>query len=143
MTMKLHHFTGASLCPVGARLVNGAGGLFARGRMVCHCWLVESRDGLILVDTGIGTADLEDLNGRMGRWFTWMMGPDCSREVTALGCIEALGFDPADVRHVIGLEAPRRRRLLLPWRDGIPTPMHHGVIAVPGGGGRRRCQPPS
>ena len=32
--------------------------------MVCHCLLVESQDGLVLVDTGLG---LQDVQGRARR----------------------------------------------------------------------------
>ncbi|MCC6336620.1 MAG: hypothetical protein IT380_21855 [Myxococcales bacterium] len=56
--MKIHHLSAATKCPTSAKLVNGSGGLFDAGKLVCHCWLVEANDGLILVDTGIGTQDL-------------------------------------------------------------------------------------
>jgi hypothetical protein len=49
-----HHLNTGTMCPIGRRLVNGTGGLFQRARMVCHCLLIETGDGLALVDTGIG-----------------------------------------------------------------------------------------
>src|SRR5262245_48255579 len=99
--MIVHHISAATLCPASARLVNGTGGLLSPGRMVCHCWLVESDDGLILVDTGIGQADLSDVAGRLGRWFQWAVRPDTDPGTTALGQIARLGFDPRDVRHIV------------------------------------------
>lgn len=43
------------MCPVGGRLVDG----FSRGltaKLVCHCLLVETEQGLVLVDTGFPRA---------------------------------------------------------------------------------------
>lgn len=99
--MKIHHLNAATLCPLSARLVNGKGGLFAPARMVCHCWLVESDDGLILVDTGLGTEDIADVRGRLGGGFTRVVRPETSPDSTALAQVVKLGFDPADVRHII------------------------------------------
>jgi glyoxylase-like metal-dependent hydrolase (beta-lactamase superfamily II) len=99
--MKVHHISAATLCPLSARLVNGAGGWLSRGQMVCHCWLVESDDGLILVDTGIGSADLRDVSGRLGAWFERVVRPDTSPETTAIAQVRRLGFDPRDVRHIV------------------------------------------
>jgi glyoxylase-like metal-dependent hydrolase (beta-lactamase superfamily II) len=89
------------MCPPFARLVNGTGPLFARGRMVCHCLLVESGDGLVLVDTGLGTADVSDPRRRLGAGFAAMMGAPFSRDETALAQVERLGFRRDDVRHVL------------------------------------------
>ena len=43
----------STLCPLARRLVNGAGSIFERGRMVCHCLLVESADGLVLTNAHV------------------------------------------------------------------------------------------
>ena len=40
--------------------MNGTGSIFQRARMVCHCLLAETDDGLALVDTGIGLDDIAD-----------------------------------------------------------------------------------
>jgi glyoxylase-like metal-dependent hydrolase (beta-lactamase superfamily II) len=63
--------------------------------------LVESKDGLILVDTGVGTDDLKDVNGRMGFWFNALVRPAKDPAGTALEQVKKLGFDPKDVRHII------------------------------------------
>lgn len=99
--LKVHHLSAGTLCPLSARLVNGSGGLFSPARMVCHCWLIESNDGLILVDTGVGARDLEDVGGRLGGMFKHVVRPDTAPETTAIARVRALGFDPADVRHII------------------------------------------
>jgi hypothetical protein len=56
--MRIHHLNTGTMCPIGRRFVNGTGSIFQRARMVCHCLLVETNDGLALVDTGIGLDDI-------------------------------------------------------------------------------------
>lgn len=98
--MKVHHLNCATMCPPSARLVNGEGSLFARGRMVCHCLLIETDAGLVLVDTALGTGDVENPN-RLGRPFVGFVHPVLRREETALAQVEALGFKREDVRHIL------------------------------------------
>ena len=56
--MHVHHLNAGTMCPMSARLVNGQGGLFKRARLVCHVLLLETEDGLVLVDTGLGLGDI-------------------------------------------------------------------------------------
>ena len=99
--MKVHHVDCGTMCPVSARLVNGRGGWFEPAIMVCHCLIVETGDGLILVDTGLGTADIEDPRGRLGGAFKVATRPKLLREQTALAHVERLGFRRQDVRHIV------------------------------------------
>lgn len=70
--------------------------------MVCHCLLVETaRDGLVLVDTGLGTGDLADRGRRLGRLFVGLVGPRLDPAEPAIAQVRALGFRPEDVRHVV------------------------------------------
>ena len=56
--MQVHHINCGTFCPVGGALMDGRSrGL--RGRLVCHCLLLETNDGLILVDTGLGLRDMQ------------------------------------------------------------------------------------
>ena len=69
--------------------------------MCCHVLLVETpSSGLVLVDTGIGTADIE-IPARLGRSFRFMMNPKFRREDCAVEQVRRLGHDPRDVRHLI------------------------------------------
>jgi glyoxylase-like metal-dependent hydrolase (beta-lactamase superfamily II) len=99
--MRVHHINCGTMCPFGQRLVNGEGSLFARATMVCHCLVVETNDGLALVDTGLGTADLADPNARLGRGFVRIAAPRLDPNETALAHVERLGFRRDDVRHVL------------------------------------------
>jgi glyoxylase-like metal-dependent hydrolase (beta-lactamase superfamily II) len=99
--MKIHHFDAGTMCPLSARLINGHGGWLSPAKMVCHCLLVETSDGLVLVDTGLGTGDLQDPKGRLGGMFVAVTRPVLRREQTALAQVERLGFRRQDVRHVV------------------------------------------
>lgn len=83
------------MCPIGSGWLTGARG------MCCHCLLIESDDGLVLVDTGLGTADLAEPGRRLGRVFTAGMGLDRDPAQTARAQVERLGFKVEDVRHLI------------------------------------------
>lgn len=99
--MRVHHLNCGTLCPIGGRLVSGTGGLFERARMVCHCLLIESDDGLVLVDTGLGLGDLERRGARLGSPFVTVTAPRLDPEETAARQVERLGWKRSDVRHII------------------------------------------
>jgi glyoxylase-like metal-dependent hydrolase (beta-lactamase superfamily II) len=69
--------------------------------VVCHCLLLEDAAGLALVDTGIGLADVRDPVGRLGRPLVDGAGFQFNEADTAVRRIEAAGFSPGDVRHVV------------------------------------------
>ncbi|GAA2266165.1 MBL fold metallo-hydrolase [Kitasatospora cystarginea] len=87
------------MCPFGGRFLLGTGGPLT-GRMVTHCLLVESADGLVLVDTGFGTEDVAD-PARLGRRFRLVSRPRLTLARTALHQIRTLGYRPEDVRHIV------------------------------------------
>lgn len=99
--MKVHHINCGTLCPVGRRLIEGRGGLLARARMVCHCLLIETAEGLVLVDTGLGTDDVLHMRSRFSWWWPLMTGPRRDIEETALRQIQRRGFKADDVRHIV------------------------------------------
>jgi glyoxylase-like metal-dependent hydrolase (beta-lactamase superfamily II) len=72
-----------------------------RGRLACHCLLLEGDGGLILIDTGFGTRDVEQPRKRLSPFFRALVAPELRLEMTALRQIEAMGFDPRDVRHIV------------------------------------------
>ena len=90
---RVHHLDCISMCP---RLpVN------ERGRLAIHVLAIETdRDGVIVVDTGYGTAAVADPS-LVPAGFRFLSRPQLSREATALGRLEALGFAASDVRHVV------------------------------------------
>jgi len=94
------------MCPAFRSLVNGSGGLFERGRMVCHCLLIEAPGGLLLVDTGLGTDDVAHPVARLSLPFVTLVSPVCRREETALA------------------HPPAGRRALVRLRERAPATRH-------------------
>src|SRR5262245_20277012 len=99
--MRVHHLNCATMRPFSRRLVNGAGGLFEAGVMVCHCLLVETEDGLVLIDSGLGSADIADPVGSLGARFVRLTRPRLDPQETAVRQVARLGYRPADVRHIV------------------------------------------
>ncbi len=100
--MKAIHLNCVSSCPLGGRLMDGrSGSIFERGRLCCHCLLLESNDGLVLVDTGFGLRDVAHPRSRLSSFFLAMLSPDFREEMTAARQIEALGHRVSDVRHIV------------------------------------------
>ncbi len=70
------------------------------GGLVNHVLLVERPGGLLLVDSGLGTADLERPH-RLGRAWRALTQPHLSLAETALAQVTALGYDAADVTDIV------------------------------------------
>jgi glyoxylase-like metal-dependent hydrolase (beta-lactamase superfamily II) len=100
MSLKVHHLSCGTMCPRGAYFVHGHGSFFGRARIVCHVLLVETNDGLALVDTGIGSRDIRDPS-RLGKGFVRRSAPVLDEKETAIARVRALGFRAEDVRHLI------------------------------------------
>ncbi|WP_034271762.1 MBL fold metallo-hydrolase [Haloechinothrix halophila] len=99
--LRVHHLNCGTMHPRGRRLINGDGGLLAPGLMVCHCLLVETEQGLVLIDSGYGLADIEDPARTLSRSFRMLTRPRLDPEETALRQVERLGYRPEDVRHIV------------------------------------------
>jgi glyoxylase-like metal-dependent hydrolase (beta-lactamase superfamily II) len=87
--MKIHHLNCGSLNP---RLI--------KAQAIVYCLLLESSEGLILVDTGFGTKDYSTPSPRM-RFFCYFAGVPGDQEETALYQITEMGFQKEDVRHIV------------------------------------------
>jgi len=86
------------MCPLGGRLVSGDPN--RKARIICHCLLIESEAGLVLVDTGFGTQDVLHPE-KLGHELRTLVRPLLSIEETARRQIELLGFKVEDVRHIL------------------------------------------
>ena len=71
--------------------------------LACHVLLAETpTSGLVLVDTGLGTADYAAISSRLGRAFAYGYArPSINPALAAIRQVAALGFDPRDVRHIV------------------------------------------
>ena len=75
--------------------------VLARGKLCCHCLAIETSEGIVLVDTGFGLRDVADPESRLSKFFLKLLSPDFREEMTALRQLQRLGFDAADVRHIV------------------------------------------
>jgi glyoxylase-like metal-dependent hydrolase (beta-lactamase superfamily II) len=103
--MRVHHLNCGTDCPFGGALFDGRS-IGLTGRLVCHCLLIETdAHGLVLIDTGYGLRDVDHPHRpphpRITRAMRTMLNIKLREEETAIRQIEALGFSPADVRHIV------------------------------------------
>jgi glyoxylase-like metal-dependent hydrolase (beta-lactamase superfamily II) len=83
--MKVHHLN--------------CGTMDSPAPMVCHVLLIETENGLVLVDSGYGLADCAD-HTRIGP-FRHLFRPRFDPDETAARHVERLGFGRDDVRHIV------------------------------------------
>lgn len=101
MALTVHHFNCGTFRPLGGRLIDGKGSFTHAATLVCHCLLVELPDALVLIDTGIGLADIADPAQRLGQDFLRRVRPVLERSETAVQQVTRLGYDLQDVRHIV------------------------------------------
>lgn len=70
-------------------------------KAVCHCLLLEDRDGLVLIDSGIGLLDVRHPLERLGQPLIDLAGFQFHEPHTVVRQVEALGFQADDVSHVV------------------------------------------
>ncbi len=70
-------------------------------RAACHCLLLEDQGRLALIDTGIGLLDVARPLERIGQPTIEAAGFQFHEQVTAARQIEGMGFQVADVGHIV------------------------------------------
>ncbi len=86
--MRVEHLDGAPMAPP------------LTPPLPAHVLLCHTDDGLVLVDTGFGTADVAPGSNRIGR-MRRLLRPVGGRETTVLGQLEERGLSAEDVTHVV------------------------------------------
>ncbi|MEU1277213.1 MBL fold metallo-hydrolase [Streptomyces sp. NPDC005805] len=103
--MRIHHLNCGSLrtiAPVGGESTAAEDGGPGERAAVSRCLLVETdTDGLILVDSGLGTADVRQPEQSLGAEWIAHVQPVLDPEETALRQLVRLGYAPGDVRHIV------------------------------------------
>lgn len=87
--MKIHHLNCGT---INAR--------FSNIKSMVYCLLVESNEGLILVDSGMGRRDYTDPSLVM-KTFIWVMGIPSKMEETAFHQVQNLGYSVSDLKHIV------------------------------------------
>lgn len=95
--MRIHHLNCGSL-----RVIEPTYAGLAPAHAANHCLLVETdAHGLVLIETGLGLADVADPAATLGADWVTMTEPTLDEQETAIRQIARFGLDPADVRHVL------------------------------------------
>ena len=98
MIYNIHHLHCGTLCPICGPLF-GQKGLHAK--VVCHCLLVETDQGLVLIDTGLGIQDYLYPQARLGHMALRLGRIEQNLDLTAIAQVQSLGFNPKDVKHIL------------------------------------------
>ncbi len=85
------------MCP----LAGGILGFEGQKSIVCHVLLVETAQGLVLIDAGLGLHDIAAPVDRLGRMFVGVCKPRLLPAEAAISHVRRLGYSPDDVRHVV------------------------------------------
>jgi glyoxylase-like metal-dependent hydrolase (beta-lactamase superfamily II) len=104
MTIRTFHLNCGTLRPYGlfplsTIPLSGRGRYFGKGLGILHCLLVDTGEGLILVDSGYGTQDYSHPS-RFVKIFNRAIGLVGDVRETALHQINSLGYDAEDVKHI-------------------------------------------
>ncbi len=97
--MKRFHLNCGTVYPPLGVCLFGVGRPFQPAPVVTHCILVESEDGLLLIDTGMGTDDILHPDTFL-KGILWFGRSACDLAETAVAQIAALGYSPSDVKHI-------------------------------------------
>jgi len=99
ISMEIYHLNCGTVYGFSIPSDDDTGGFFKRGRAVAHCLLVNTGEGLALVDTGWGRRDCTAPSPPVKRFMNGSRSPRDLNE-TAFRQIEKLGYNPADVKHI-------------------------------------------
>jgi putative intracellular protease/amidase/ribonuclease BN (tRNA processing enzyme) len=89
---KIHHFNFGTMraIPVDPNSITS-----------CHCLLLEDSSGLVLIDTGLGLIEMQNPRERFGEQLLNIWGFTIDENLTAMRQLEKLGFNPAEVKHIV------------------------------------------
>jgi glyoxylase-like metal-dependent hydrolase (beta-lactamase superfamily II) len=93
--MKVHHINCGSMCPMAGRWLPS----LLPAEVVCHCLVVETENGLVLVDTGLSHRTL--LHPRALGAVNALLNIQAEPEKAALEQVKSLGFSTGDVRNIL------------------------------------------
>jgi glyoxylase-like metal-dependent hydrolase (beta-lactamase superfamily II) len=97
--MKLYTFTAGYSLVIGRLMRKDQPLKFIRMPMVC--FLLERSDGLILVDTGLGTVTVRNPAEFPGIFYTMALSFRIREGEEAISRVKSLGYHATDVKHII------------------------------------------
>ena len=98
--MKVHHLNCGSMREIDPG--DAPRSRLEPARALNHCLVVEAdQAGVVLVETGFGTPDIERGEETLGRGFLDRTHAVLDAGETAVSQIQKLGYAPSDVRHIV------------------------------------------
>ena len=97
--MEIYHLNCGTMRPFGLPSDDDTGGFLKRGHGVVHCLLIDTGEGLAMVDTGWGWRDCICPSPAV-KQFMSIIGSPGNQDETAVQQIKTLGYNPRDVKHI-------------------------------------------
>lgn len=99
--MRIHHINCGAMQPYGGSLFDGQTPGLGPATLTCHCLVLETDAGLVLVDTGTTSLDAAAAARRHSPLFLTIDRLRLDPAEAAVSRIRALGLDPERVGHVV------------------------------------------
>lgn len=99
--MRVHHLNCGAMQPYGGALFDGQSPVVGPADLACHCLLLETEAGLVLVDTGTVSLDPEADRARHSPAFLAIDRLRLNPAESAAAQVRRLGHAPEDVAHLV------------------------------------------
>ena len=98
---RVHHVNCGAMQPYGGALFDGRTPGLAPATLACHCLVLETQDGLVLVDTGTVSANPAQASQALSPMFRVVDRVRLNSSESAAAQVRTLGHEPGDVRHIV------------------------------------------
>lgn len=99
--MQVRHINCGAMQPFGGGLFDGQNPIAGPAEMTCHCLLLETDAGLVLVDTGTVSDDPVHDAAVLSDVIQILDRPRLNRSEAAVAHIRRLGHTPEDVTDIV------------------------------------------
>ncbi len=99
--MRVHHLNCGAMRPYGGGYMDGQTVGTGPSNMTCHCLLIETDDGLVLIDTGTVSSDPLGDRAHLDPAMMAVMRIRLDSSESAHAQVRSMGHDPAEVLHVV------------------------------------------
>ena len=99
--MRVHHLNCGAMQPYGGALFDGQTAGLGPAELSCHCLLLETDAGLVLVDTGTVSANAQDAAARHNAFFRVVDRIRLDPAEAAANQIARLGHRSSDVMNIV------------------------------------------
>ena len=98
---RVHHLNLGAMQPYGGALFDGRASILAPAELACHCLLLETEAGLVLIDTGVTSRDAAEAARRHSPMFLAADRIRLDPAESAVAQVRARGHDPAAVANIV------------------------------------------